>query len=458
MKIRDRLTLQFILLVAIILGIVLVSVYYLTAANLKTVFYDQLKDRTEATSNYFLEEDEVEPSVFVNFKREYARTLPGEIIQLFDSTDHVSFVASSSKIHYSAALLDLIRKKKELKFSDGDRLAYGIYYLDNQGKFDIIVSAIDVRGEKELQDLRLIMILGFAISLLLMFFAGRIFSNNALAPIQEIIESVNKISSSQLHLRVNEGKGKDEIARVAITFNNMLDRLEASFSILETFVDNASHELRTPLTTIIGEIDVLLSRERANEEYKTSLQSLLTEAQQMKEMVGGLLNLVRAGGSGTQLKLEEVRLDELLNDVKSKQLSENPDAIINLSLIDPPDDPAVLEVTANRQLLYIGIFNIIDNAVKFSDHKPVNCILQFENEQLVLKIIDLGIGIAADESKKVFQPFYRSSNAHTFPGHGIGLALSEKIFHFFGASLSFESELEKGTCFVISFPKREIVH
>lgn len=455
MKIRNRLTLQFMIIVSVILLIVLTSVYYLTSINRKTIFNELLRQRTTAVANYFLEKDEVNSMVFSNFQREFSKALPGEIIQLFDSTNHANFIPLNNSIHFTPSQLDEIRESKEVKFKDGDRRSYGIYYLDNQGNFVIIVSAIDVQGRKELSNLRLLMITGFAVSLLLMFFAGVLFSKNALSPIQEIVNSVNTISSSNLHLRLNEGKGKDEIAQLAVTFNKMLDRLETSFNLQQAFVNNASHELRTPLTAIIGEIEVLLGRERTPDDYKAGLSSMQSEALQMKEMITGLLNLVRAGGNGKQLTVEEVRLDEVLNDVKSAKLHENAKSIINLSVIDLPDDPSQLEVAANRQLLYMGISNIIDNAIKFSHNQPVNCILKFESGKLVLKIADLGIGISKVEFEKIFQPFYRSSDAQSFPGHGIGLSLAETIFRLFGASLSFSSALGKGTTFVITFPEKK---
>jgi signal transduction histidine kinase len=455
MKIRNRLTLLFMVIVSVILIIVLSSVYYFAKENRKTIFYELLRQRTTAVANYFLEKDEVNSVVFSNFQREYAKTLPGEIVQLFDSTNHANFVPLSNAMHYSPDLLDEIRLEQEHKIHDGDRRAYGIYYLDNQGNFVIIVSAIDVQGNKELANLRLLMIFGFAASLLLTFLAGILFSKNALSSIQEIVNRVNTISSSSLHLRVNEGKGRDEIAQLAITFNNMLNRLETSFNMQQAFVNNASHELRTPLTSIIGEIDVLLTRARTDEEYKAVLQSIQSEANQMKEMVNGLLNLVRAGDTGDKYIMEDVRLDELLNDIKSAKLREYPKAIINLSVTDLPDDPAQLEVTANRQMLYIGISNIIDNAIKFSDMQPVNCILQFEKGKPVLKISDSGIGISSADSEKIFQTFYRSSNAQSFRGHGIGLSLSEKILRFFGATLTVQSELGKGSMFTIIFSSKK---
>jgi signal transduction histidine kinase len=153
--------------------------------------------------------------------------------------------------------------------------------------------------------------------------------------------------------------------------------------------------------------------------------------------------------------LEDVRLDELLNDVKSTKLKQIPNAIINLSVVDLPDDSELLEVTANRHMLYMGISNIIDNALKFSNMQPINCVLLFENEKLILKISDSGIGISPNESEKIFQPFYRSTNAQSFPGHGIGLSLSEKIFRFFNATLSFNSQLGMGTTFIIIFPSKK---
>ncbi len=104
-----------------------------------------------------------------------------------------------------------------------------------------------------------------------------VFSGRALKPMSDVVGRVEEISISSLNLRVPEGNGADEIGRLARTFNNMLERLETSFSMQKNFIANASHELRTPLTSINGQLEVLMLKERSPEEYRTAVVSVMED-------------------------------------------------------------------------------------------------------------------------------------------------------------------------------------
>jgi signal transduction histidine kinase len=121
--------------------------------------------------------------------------------------------------------------------------------------------------------------------------------------------------------------------------------------------------------------------------------------------------------------------------------------------MDLPDEDTDRIVLANARLLDTAITNIVDNALKYSDQQPVSVVLADLADQFELKIIDRGIGIPPSDLSKIFQPLFRARNARSRKGHGVGLALSQKIIELHHGSLHFDSELEKGTSVTIRLPK-----
>lgn len=453
MKIRNRLTLQFTAIVAIIMAVVLSSIYALFYQHTRNGFYERLKERAFITAHIFLEEDELNQALFLTFQEKYFQKLHEEIIQVYNESDDIQFVEEDLKVFSSPELLEKVKNKKELRYSEGDRQFTTIFYHDNQGDFVILASAIDKYGAAKLETLRLVMFVCFVFAMLFIYLAGRVFSRKALAPIPEVVNSVKQISASNLHLRVDTGNGKDEIAELAITFNHMLDRLESAFEMQKNFVSNASHELRTPLTAIIGEIEVLLARDRSIEEYKKSLESVLNEAQQMEELANGLLSLAQANLNNVGPVVEPVRIDELLWEIRDNLVKHHPGTPeIKLNFENLPENCDKLSLTGNKHLLYTAFSNIIENGLKFSGNQPITC--NFDAKKgISINIVDQGIGIAEDELKNIFQAFYRAGNARQFTGHGIGLSLAEKIFKMHGASISIKSGLGMGTSVTVNFPQ-----
>ena len=274
----------------------------------------------------------------------------------------------------------------------------------------------------------------------------------ALKPIAQIVKEVNKITATNLHRRVNEGNGNDEIARLAITFNNMLTRLEDSFLMQKNFVSNASHELRTPLTSILSAIEVTLSKARTNEEYYELLNGLHDEAEKLNKLITSLMNLSQTIGEGEPYQqTEEVRIDELLYEISREAKAASPDTHIIMNYKNLPDNAGLLAVHGNRNLLHAAISNILDNACKFSNGE-VKCTLESKNGNIQISIKDNGIGIPAADLKNIFQTFYRSQNARSYPGSGIGLALAEKIISIHKGSINIASTENNGTEVIIVLP------
>ncbi len=404
------------------------------------------------TAQVFLEKDEVSASIFKEFEKKYTQTLPGEMIRVYDEHNVPAFIEETRKGDFPAALIEQIRSSKKVEMDENGRQLVGIYYEDNQGNFVIIAAAGDESGAHSLAFTRNTLLTGYICSLVLVFLTGRFFSKQALNPISHIVRNVNRIRASNLHLRLNEGKGKDEIAELSITFNNMLERLEKAFEAEKNFVHNASHQLRTPLASIIIELEVGLTKARSVPEYQALLQSILSESEKLSHIITGLLDLAQLNRDENSALNGVVRLDELLWDLKEKASRDIPESRIQISFSNLPPSSEDLVVFGSRPLLEIAFFNLIENACKFSGNQEVIVHLSVSPAGTRITVRDTGIGIPAHEIENVSKSFYRAKNASTYSGSGIGLSLTEKIFRLHKAEFSIDSTLGKGTTVQILFP------
>ncbi len=450
MKIKNRLSLYFTTISAVVLLIVEAVICISFNSFIKSDFYDHLMDRAHVTAQRYLEADEISADSLNRVQERYLQRLPNEVIRLYDEKNAASFIKDKNQF-WSASVINEVRKNKALKFAEGDRQTVGIYYNDNQGNFVILVSAIDVEGKKRLRDLIESMAILLISATTGLFALSRWFAQKALEPIDKVIGQMRLVRAGNLSLRVDEGNGKDEISALAHNFNQLLEHLENAFELQQTFVINASHELRTPITTIIGEIEITLNKQRANNEYEIVLKSVLADAERLNETITSLLELADVDMNYTQPAFKLVAVDELvweLNDYWTQRVAKGG---FNVNILQLPDDHEKLLLPANKSLLTIALNNIVGNAFKFSQNKPVQCELYADDKLISIKITDQGIGILPGELEKVFDSFYRGTNSKEYNGNGIGLYVAGKIIRLFNGTILVDSVPLKGTSFVIQF-------
>ena len=372
---------------------------------------------------------------------------------MYDSTDKLSFIEDTTQA-WSPKIIAEVRQKKYIAYQQGQQQIVGIYYKDNQGNFVILASAADTDGQTQKKNLLQIMGALFIVQILIQFAAGRWFAQRAFHPIQVVNAQVQKISATDLHLRVNANNEKDEIGQLAAHFNSLLERLETSFGLQKMFVANASHELKTPVTNIIGEIEVAVSKDRYAIDYQQTLQSVLVEAERLHHIIDNFLMLANAENNFAMQQTEPVRLDELLFELKEAYIRQQ-SSVIDLQLSELPDDESRLYFTTNKTLLIHVINNIIQNGLKFSGGQIVICSLHFTPSSVIISISDKGIGIDADKLQHIFEPFFRSPDAGNYEGHGIGLYIAFKITALLGGKLTVESAAGAGSTFNIIFRQKD---
>ena len=438
-------TLTSSLLMLIIMGFI----YLLFSNFTKNDFYKALHERTEVTAQLYLEADEISPASLNKIKERFVNTLPAEVIRVYDSTDELTFVKENNQ-NWSKQVINEVRQKKYLAYEENGKQIVGISYDDNQGTFVILASAVDVYGQQRNKNLLQIMAALFVAQLLVQFVAGRWLAQNALHPIQKVNEQVQKISATDLHLRVQTENEKDELGILAANFNGLLERIEKSFDLQKMFVANVSHELKTPITNIVGEIEVAMSKERTPAEYNKTFQSVLVEADRLHDIVINFLMLATAENDVARQQTEPVRLDELMWEVQEMYA----EGQVQVQMAGLPEDENRLYIKTNKTLLLLALTNIIQNGLKFSSGQPVVCGLWFSDGVINISIADRGIGISADALPNIFEPFYRSSNAAAYQGHGIGLYIAKKIIDLLGGSIGALSEAGRGTVFNINFTQK----
>jgi len=149
---------------------------------------------------------------------------------------------------------------------------------------------------------------------------------------------------------------------------------------------------------------------------------------------------------------EEVRIDELLWDIKEAVYQVHPESKIELDLNKLPEDEAAVTVKANKNLLKLALTNIVSNACKYSDFKPVSVRLESSNNILSIAVVDQGIGIPQNDIQHIFEPFFRASNTSNFKGYGIGLPLSLNIIRLHRGSIGIKSQEGMGTEIKVILP------
>lgn len=449
MKVKNRLSLQFTFMFAILLLVVLTGIYVLVEHNRLKSFMNKLDERAVTVAQFYLAEDNLSKDIFRQVAKKFPQSLTHESIRVYDDKFNSKFTREDS-ISWKHDFLAQIVKKKSIHLRQGETQITGIYYPDNSGNFIVVVSAIDDRGLHDMEQLRLIMTAFFISSLFITFFIGRIFARISLQPIVSITDNLKRIRASSLHhrLAVNHSK-TDETDNLSSAINQLLEHLEQSFESQKSFVANASHELRTPITSILGEAEITLMKERSPEEYKHALQEIVGSVERLNYIINSLMELMQTNLDNKDF--QSIRIDELIWEIADElAFKTNTDPI--KIVYDLPADQSKRTLQGNRQLLFIAINNILKNAIKFSVGQEVLCTVSYKNQQMVIVIKDLGIGISAADIKKIFQPFYRSANALNFSGYGIGLSLTNNIVKQHNGSIQVESVLGQGTIFYVYLP------
>jgi heavy metal sensor kinase len=300
-----------------------------------------------------------------------------------------------------------------------------------------------------LNRLRFTLLLLLPVAIFLTSIVGLFLAEFTLKPLKKIIKTVRQITAENLKLRIDLPETKDEIKRLADTFNEMLAKLDQSFSSQQQFIHDISHELRTPLTILKGELEVTLKKVRSQKEYESILHSSLEEMNKISRILENLLMLARFDNKDVPLEIKPLDLNQLIQNILDdiKILSEQ--KVIQINFF--PEESIILK--ADESQLRRAILNILDNAIKYTTaNGKVFVNLKKENNTAEIKISDTGIGIAKENLPFIFDRFYRVDNSRNTNGFGLGLSIAKAIIEVHKGRIEVESQPNQGTTFTISLP------
>lgn len=453
MNIRTRLTLRFILITAIIFLLASVLIYFLSSEYRKEDFYTRLLNKANNTAKLFIDVEEVDAELLRRIEKDNPVSLPGEKIVIYNYRDTVLFSTDEEKaIQIDTALLDRIRLEEEVRLVQDEYEVLGFLFKGQYDRFVVVAAASDIYGHRRLKNLIFILFIVFVISIIIVSVSGWFYAGKALQPIARVIRQVDEISIASLDLRVDEGNGQDEIAKLAQTFNSMLSRLEISFVSQKNFISNASHELRTPLTAITGQLEVTLLNPRCAEEYRGVINSVLQDIKSLNRLSNRLLLLAQTSADESERKMPLVRIDELMWQAKEDLAKHQTDFVMNIDLDENLDDEVKLTIRGDEHLIRTAFSNVIENGCKYSKDKTVWVYIKNTLGGISIDFTDKGIGILPEDIPNIFEPFYRGANTKSIEGHGIGLSMVKGIIRLHKGSIKIVSAPGSGTVVTVVFP------
>ncbi len=430
MKVRYKIALFFTLITMVLLAALCIFIYYNTSVQQKNDFTIRLNNRANTVAR-LIKKLPVANNYEILSKFDSATTnlLVSENIQVYSQAGKIIYHFTrniADSIHVTPTILAKTLLEGHTTFNYNNKTVFAGYFHATLPNIVVVVAAFDGNGQKNLTDLKQNLILSFFIVTVLSALLGLLFSIKLLQPIEEITTTVNNITANNIEERLPQTKLKDEWNSLAITFNNLLSRLQASFEMQGRFISNASHELSTPLTSVNNQIEVTLKKPRTNAEYQAVLESVKADVLHLTALTKQLLTLAQTSRGGT-IPMQRIRIDELLMELPLTLKKINTKYLAINFFDELPDDENLCTITGNVELLFSAFKNIAENGCKYAPNGIVNISLSFVADKIVILFSNTYNTFNPAELQTIFQPFQRGSNAYGNDGYGLGLSLTRRV-------------------------------
>lgn len=447
MKIQVRQSLYSSIAFGVVFIIISAFIYMLFYENIKKETYKNLRKTAHVVALFYLEEDELNVREFAKVQNQFEEIVSGVSYQVYD--DSGKLVHGHKRKLIAPDILERIEKEEKLDFATETEYCHGIFYKDNQGDFVIVTKETKSLLNSQLVILLWILVSALVIGLLAVILLSRWLARIAYRPFRDVIDQVKNISPDKSGMQIESPHTGDELQELTDTFNHLLKQISDTFVIQKNFVNYVSHEFKTPLAAMLGNLEVFSLKERSPEEYLKLSETLIGQVHQLEEILNTLI-IISDLKKDTDLD-RLIRIDDLIWKIIDRISYSYIGSKINVIVDVLPENESLLLVKEYQTQLFMALFNIIENAVKYSQGESVELKL-FDNQGgLVLSIQDRGIGIPEEELGNISKPFYRANNTGSVQGSGIGLSIALRILEKNNIKYNIKSEKGKGTLVIISF-------
>ena len=278
-----------------------------------------------------------------------------------------------------------------------------------------------------------------------------IVTRRGLQPLRQMAQSVGRIGPDHLKERIGSAAWPRELQPLAIAFDEMLKRLDDSFTRLSQFSADLAHELRTPIANMLGETQVALTRDRTVAEYRETIESSVAECERLSRIVDNLLFVARVDAAREPIARKWFDARTAVEKIAAFYQAVADDHHITISCSGNG------EIYADTDLFERAVGNLLDNALRFTaEHGSIRIGLSKHNTDFEVTVSDNGCGIAAEHLPRVFDRFYRAESSRSSDGAGLGLALVKSIVELHGGSASVQSQPGRGTTVTLTFPNKPL--
>jgi len=279
---------------------------------------------------------------------------------------------------------------------------------------------------------------------------GWFMARQAVSGVEAVTRTAQKISGGTLEERVPVKTRGDEIDQLAITFNQMLDRIQTLLTEIKEMSDNMAHDLRSPITRIRGIAEVTLTTGKSLGEYEAMAASTIEECDRLLDMINTMLMISKAEAGVDHLTREEIDLAEVVQEACRLFEPTAEDKGISLSCHLPKES----HFLGDTQMIQRMLSNLLDNAIKYTPPGGSVSVSVSENDgQVVVSVKDTGIGISPRDLPHVFERFYRGDESRSQTGIGLGLSLARAIARGHGGDITTTSNPNQGSTFTVTLPK-----
>src|SRR5437762_7396473 len=276
-------------------------------------------------------------------------------------------------------------------------------------------------------------------------------TRHGLRPLGEMTRSLERIGPTHLSERVAQTGWPRELQPLAVAFDSMLARLEASFTRLSQFSADLAHELRTPIANILGETQVALTRDRTPNEYREVIESTIAECERLSGIVDNLLFVARVDAAREPIERKQFDGRASLEKIATfyRTIAEDRHVTINCT--------GEGEIYGDPVLFSRAVSNLVDNALRFTpDGGAIQLSIAARPTHSEVTVADSGCGIPSEHLPRVFDRFYRIDSSRSYDGEGLGLALVKSIVDLHGGSCKIESEVNRGMTVTLTFPYKRL--
>lgn len=451
MKIKTRLTILSTIIFGLVFTVTSIIVYISFYTSSNKVIFNELEKACLLTAFFYLEEDEISSKEHDKIKVRFKENITDIEVRVYNEENFISYGDTVEDDIITPEILDKVRAKRKYNFKSDEHYYSGIFYPDNQGDFVIFLKEDNSFFREQSNRLLFILFIVLIGGLIAIYLLSKLLSDIAYRPVNKVIEQVRNINQDSLNKKLISPDTNDEVQNLVETFNKLLERLSETFVKQKNFINYVSHEIKTPLTAISGNLEVFAQKDRSPEEYQKVVTDVIQNVNNIEVIMNNLKivsGLVKDYSSDNKF-----RIDELVWDILEKIKEVYPDSNTEVKLNIPAGKDYLLDVKGNEVQLQMAIYNIIDNAVKFSDGKKIEVEFTHEMNKLRLTIKDFGVGIPEDEMEHINQAFIRGSNVKKIKGSGIGLSISEIIFNQNEIEFNISSEIDVGTEVQLYFPE-----